>query len=65
MVVVLDFVHKQLLDGCKALHPGLQNHIILDTVSKRKIARSCKYFIPQLPELQYCKDGRNKHLAPK
>ena len=40
----LDFV---CLMGIK-----LQNHIILDITSKRKIDRSYKHFIPQCAELQ-------------
>ena len=32
-IVDLDFVYKQLLDG----HKTCKNHIILDTMSKRKI----------------------------
>ena len=46
-VVDLDFVYKQSLDGHKPC-------IILDTISKRKIDRSYKHFIPQSAELQYC-----------
>ena len=45
-IVNLDFVYKQLLDGCKAC----KNTFRLDIMSKRKINRSCKHFIPQLPE---------------
>ena len=50
-IVDLDFVYKQLLDGCEACKTTLN---ILDTMSKRKIDRTCKNFIPQLLELQYC-----------
>ena len=53
-IVDLDFVYKQLLDR--------QHHIILGTISKRKIDRSYQHFIPQSAELQYCNDGQNKHL---
>ena len=55
----LDFVYKQLLDGHKASKTIL---FILDMISKRKIDRSYKHFIPQFAELQYCYDGQNKHL---
>ena len=58
-IVDLDFVYKQLLDRHKK---SLQNHIILDIISKRMIQRSYKHFIPQFAELKYCKDGQNKHL---
>ena len=51
----LDFVYKQLLDGHKACKTI---DIILDTISKRKIDRSCKHFIPQFGELQYCNGGQ-------
>ena len=34
---------------------------MLDTISKRKIGRSYKHFIPQFAELQYCNDGQNKY----
>ena len=57
-IVDIDFVYKQLLDG----HEACKNHIILHTSSKRKIDRSCKHFVPQFAELQYCNDGQNKHL---
>ena len=56
-IVGFDFVYKQLLEGIK-----LANHIILDIISKRKIDRSYKHFIPQFAELQCCNDGQNKHL---
>ena len=39
-IMDLDFVYKQLLDGHKA--------IVLGIISKRKIDRSYKHFIPQL-----------------
>ena len=54
----LDFVYKQLLDGYKAC----KTKIIIDTISKRKIDRSYKHFIPHFAEPQYCDDGQNKHL---
>ena len=57
-IVDLGVVCQQLVEGCKAC----KNHIILDTMSKRKSDWSCKHFVPQLPELQY---GENKHLARK
>ena len=38
LIVDLDFVYKQLLDG--------QIHIILNAISKIKIDRSYKHFIP-------------------
>ena len=61
-IVDLDFVYKQLLDGYKACKTTLS----LDTqYQKRKINRSCRHFIPQLPEPQYCNAEQNKHLAPK
>ena len=50
----LDFVYKQLFDGCNACKTALS----LTHMSKRKIDRFCKNFIPQLPELQYCSDGQ-------
>ena len=57
-IVDLDFVYKQLLDG----HKACKKSIILDTISKIKIDRSYKHFIPQFAELQYCNNGQNKHL---
>ena len=50
-IVDLDLMYKQLFDG--------QHHIILDTISKRKIDRSYKHFKPQFAELQYCSHGEN------
>ena len=51
-IVDLGFVCQKLIEGCKAL-------------SKRKSDWSCKHFVPQLPELQYCYNDENKHLARK
>ena len=48
----LDFVYIYLIDI------KLENHIILNTISKRKIDRSYKHFILQFAELQYCNDGQ-------
>ena len=58
-ILDLDFVYKKLLDEHKL---SLQNHIMLDIISKRKTDRSYKHFIPHFAELQYCNDGQNKHL---
>ena len=45
----LGFVCQQLVEGCKAC----------------KSDWTCKHFVPQVPELQYCYNGENKHLARK
>ena len=38
---------------------SLQNNIILDVISNRKID---KHFVPRFVEMQYCNDGQNKRL---
>ena len=48
-IMDLDFMYKQLLDR----HKPCNITFILDTISKRKIDKSYKHFIPQFAELQY------------
>ena len=41
---------------------NIEKSLIIDTISKRKIDRSYKHFIPQFAELEYFNDGQNRHL---
>ena len=58
LIVDLDFVCKQLLDGhkaCKITSSSTQ-------YQRGRLIGLNKHFIPQFAELQYCNDGQNKHL---